>query len=253
MRYIYVLVSLLFVSALGHAQTNQIRSVLEKHQLDIELRAGVIIGGMSPVPIPVEIRKILKYSPEYNGMFEVMLTKWLSSKYGFASGIRVENKGMETSAQVKAYHTKIVNQGDQVEGYWTGDVTSVSKISYLTIPLLVNMQMHERWRLQAGPYFSYNMTGKFSGKVSNGYLRENTPVGQKIEFKGEQYAAYDFSDELRNIAYGIQLSGQWKATNNLHVLTQSTWGLSDIFKTDFETISFEMYPIYMSFGASYQF
>ncbi len=71
--------------------------------------------------------------------------------------------------------------------------------------------------------------------------------------KGEQYATYDFSEELRKTAYGMQVSGQWKATNNLHVLMQFTWGLNDIFKKDFETISFGMYPVYISFGGSYQF
>ncbi len=254
MKYTLILINLLLVSWISHAQTtSQFRDILEKNQLDIELQAGVLIGGISPVPIPVEIREILKYSPEYNGMFEIQVTKWFSKKYGLSSGIRFENKGMETAARVKSYHTKIVHEGDEVEGYWTGKVTSISKISYLTIPFLFNLQVHERWRIQTGGYFSYNMTGKFSGKVSNGYLRENTPVGQKIEFKGEQYAAYDFSNELRKIAYGMQLSGQWKATNNLHILTKFTWGLSDIFKKDFKTISFGMYPVYMSFGASYQF
>ncbi len=253
MRYILILIHLLFISYLSCGQTNRIHGVLEKHQLDVELRFGILIGGMSPVPIPVEIREVLKYSPEFNSMLEVQVTKWFSDIYGLSSGIRFENKGMETSARVKAYHTKIVHQGDEIEGYWTGTVATISKISYLTIPILVNMQLHKRWRVQLGGYFSYNMTGKFAGKVSEGYLRENTPVGQKIEFKDEQYAAYDFSNKLCKIAYGTQLSGQWKATNNLHVLTQFTWGLSDIFKKDFETISFGMYPIYMSFGASYQF
>ncbi len=253
MRYTLILINLLFTAYFSNAQTSQSNNYLQSNKLDVELRAGVVIGGISPIPLPVEIREILKYSPEFNGMFEAQISKWFSDKIGFSSGIRLENKGMETSARVKSYQTKIVNQGDQIKGYWTGKVTTISKISYLTIPLLINMQVYKRWRIQAGGYFSYNMTGKFLGQVSNGYLRENTPIGQKIEFKNEQYATYDFSDELRKIAYGFQLSGQWKAINNLHILMQFTWGLNDIFKSDFETISFGMYPIYISLGASYQF
>ncbi len=253
MRYTFTIISILFAAYLSHAQTSRLSDYLERNQLDFELRAGVVIGGISPMPFPVEIREILRYSPEFNSSLEAQVNKWFSDKVGFSSGIRLENKGMETSAQVKAYQTKIVNQGDQIEGYWTGKVTTLAKISYLTIPLLVNMQLDPRWRIQAGGYFSYNMTGKFSGQVSQGYLRKDTPVGQKIEFNNEQYATYNFSDELRKIAYGLQLSGQWKAVNDLHVLVQFTWGLNDIFKPDFEAISFGMYPIYMSLGASYQF
>ncbi len=237
----------------SYSQNSKFRDFLDNHHLDIELRAGVIIGGIAPIPLPAEIREIVTYSPEFNGLFGIQLTRWFSDKYGFSSGLRFENKGMETSALVKLYHTKIVNQGDEVAGYWTGNVRTTAKISYLTIPFLANIQLHPRWRIQAGAYLSYNMTGKFFGKVSQGYLRENTPVGQKIEFKGEQYAAYDFSSDLHKLAYGGQLNAQWKATSNLFVLLQFTWGLNDIFKSDFEVISFGMYPIYISLGASYLF
>ncbi len=253
MRYILIIIHLFFISWISHAQTNRFHDVLDKHQLDIELCAGFLIGGMSPMHVSEEVREVSKYDPGFNGMLEMQLTKWFSDTYGLSSGIRFENKGMETAARVKSYHTKIAYQGNEIAGYWTGTVSSVSKISYLTIPILVNMQLHKRWRVQLGGYFSYNMTGKFAGKVSKGYLRENTPVGQKIELKGEQYAAYDFSNTLRKIAYGAQLSGKWKATSNLHVLSQFTWGLSNIFASDFNTVSFSMYPIYMAFGASYQF
>ncbi len=201
--------------------------------------------------MPVEIREILKYSPDFNGMFEVQATKWFSDDWGLSTGLRFENKGMETSARVKSYKTQIVNQGNEIKGYWSGKVNTDSKISYLTVPLLINYQLHKRWRLQTGGFFSYNMTGKFLGKVYEGYLRENTPIGKKLEFKDEQYATYDFSDNLRKIAYGAQLSGQWLATNNLHVLMQFTWGINNIFEKDFKSVSFNMYPIYISLGASY--
>ncbi len=222
-------------------------------ELNVEVRAGVTIGGISPIPMPVEIREIIKYSPEFNAMIETQITKWFSEKLGVSSGIRFENKGMETSSRVKGYGTKIINNGNEVGGYWTGCVVTIAKISYLTVPLLMNLQLHNRVRMQFGGYYSYTMTGKFAGKVYDGYLRENTPLGQKIEFKDEQYAAYDFSDNLRKTAYGIQLSTQWLATNNLFVLTQFTFGLSNIFEPDFKTVSFDMYPIYLSVGASYRF
>ncbi len=208
---------------------------------------------MSPVPIPVEIREIKKYSPEFNAMMETQITKWLNNKFGVSTAIRLENKGMETSARVKAYKTQIVNDGNEIAGYWTGEVFTFTKISYLSVPILLNIQLFKRWRMQAGGYFSYNMTGKFDGKVSDGYLRENTPVGKKVEFRNEQYSSYDFSDDLRKLGYGIQLSGQWQAKNNLYAFMQFTYGISDIFYKNFETISFKMFPIYMAIGASYKF
>ncbi len=252
MKYKLLLINLLLISTFAYSQTIQKETTFNKFKVDLELQAGVIIGGMSPISMPVEIREILKYSPDFNGMFEVQATKWISDDLGISTGIRFENKGMETDARVKSYKTQIINDGNETKGYWSGSVNTVAKISYLTVPLLINSQIYKRWRLQLGGFFSYNMTGKFMGKVYDGYLRENTPVGIKVEFKDGQYAAYDFSDKLRKVSYGTQLSGQWQATNNLHVLMQFTWGLNNIFKRDFNTISFNMLPIYISVGASYK-
>ncbi len=253
MKKILVIFNILIISIVSQAQTNKFTEFLDSHDLDLEVRAAVIIGGMSPMDMPVEIREILKYSPEYNGLVGINITKWVAEKYGITSGIRFENKGMETSAKVKSYYTQIVNQGDKVAGYWTGSVNTITKISYLTIPLLANFKLHDRFKMQVGGYFSYNMTGKFHGKVHEGYLRENTPMGEKLEFTGDQYASYDFSDDLDPIAYGTQLSWQWRAINNFYLFNQFTWGLNNIFKSDFKTVSFNMYPIYVSLGASYEF
>ncbi len=241
----------IFSCSIAYSQNNI--QTTSAGDLNVEVRAGVIIGGISPIPLPVEIREINTYSPEFNAMIETQITKWFTNKVGVSTSLRFENKGMETSSRVKGYGTKIVQDGNEVGGYWTGNVFSLAKISYLTVPLLLNMQLHERWRMQVGGYYSYNMTGKFVGKVYDGYFRNGTPVGEKIVFENDQYAAYDFSDELRKSAYGIQLSGQWQARNNFYALLQFTWGISNVFKKDFDAISFNMFPIYISVGASYQF
>ncbi|PID88303.1 MAG: hypothetical protein CSB06_00990 [Bacteroidia bacterium] len=246
-KIIFYFFALLFsTTAFGQIPGNQ-------RTFTYELRAGVTIGGTSPFPLPVQVRKIEKYSPNYNAMIEAQVTKWVTDKYGVTTGVRFENKGMETAAFVKSYFTKIVEQGNEVKGYWTGTCVTNSKISYLTIPILFNYAFGDRWRVQTGTYISYNMNGKFFGKVSNGYLREETPVGQKIEFTGKQYASYDFSEHLRKMGFGAQLSTQWLAYSHFYVLGEFTWGLSDIFKKDFDSISFKMYPIYIAAGASYQF
>ena len=60
-------------------------------------------------------------------------------------------------------------------------------------------------------------------------------------------------DELRRFQWGIQAGGSWKAYKHLTVHADLTWGLNDIFKKDFNTISFAMYPIYLNFGFGYEF
>ena len=79
-------------------------------------------------------------------------------------------------------------------------------------------------------------------------------VGQgAYDFTGESIATYDFSDNLRKFQWGLQLGGEWRAFKHLNVYADLTWGLNDIFKKDFDTISFAMYPIYLNIGFGYAF
>lgn len=62
-----------------------------------------------------------------------------------------------------------------------------------------------------------------------------------------------FSDNLRKFQWGLQLGGEWRAFKHLNVYADLTWGLNDIFKKDFDTIAFAMYPIYLNVGFGYAF
>lgn len=108
-------------------------------------------------------------------------------------------------------------------------------------------------RLSAGPYISFMTSGDFSGHVNDGYLRKDNPTGDKVKFEGEQIAPYDFSDDLRKIQWGVQAGVDWRAFKHLNVFADLTWGLNDIFKKDFNTITFAMYPIYLNVGFGYAF
>lgn len=114
-------------------------------------------------------------------------------------------------------------------------------------------KVNNRLRLNAGPYVSFKTSGDFSGHVYDGYLRENNPTGNKVQFEGDRIALYDFSDNLRTVQYGVQAGVNWKAFRHLTVSGDLMWGLNNIFKKDFETISFNMYPIYLNIGFGYAF
>ena len=89
--------------------------------------------------------------------------------------------------------------------------------------------------------------------VYDGYLRELDPTGNKVVFEDGKSAPYDFSKDLRRFAWGLQLGGEWKAFKHLNVYADLTWGMNDIFKKDFNTITFAMYPIYLNMGFGYAF
>ena len=226
------------------------------HGLDYEFKAGVNIGGTSPLPLPEEIRSIDSYKPGLAFSIEGNATKWLDKeeKWGITLGLRLDTKEMNTKATVKNYGMEIINDaGGRTAGLWTGGVKTDVKMSQLSIPVLARYRVSDRWQVTAGPYFSYLINGDFSGHVYDGHLRTPDATGTAVNFEGDNIATYDFSDDLRNFQWGIQVGGSWKAYKHLNVHADLMWGLNDILKKDFDTITFSMYSIYLNIGFGYAF
>ena len=241
-----------------YAQENQNRTLINAalHGWEYEIRAGVSIGGTSPLPLPVEIRSIDAYNPTLALMLEGNAIKWLgkTKKWGVITGVRLETKNMITKATVKNYGMEIIgNDGNRLKGNWTGGVKTKVRNAYITVPVLGAYKINSRLRAKAGAYVSYLMDEEFSGYVYEGYLREGNPTGKKVNFSDGAIATYDFSDDLRKFAWGVQAGVDWRAFKHLSVFADLTWGLNDIFKKDFNTITFAMYPIYLNVGFGYAF
>ena len=66
-------------------------------------------------------------------------------------------------------------------------------------------------------------------------------------------ATYDFSNDLRKFQWGVDAGAEWKAYKHLTVYSDLTWGLNSIFRKGFESVSFDMYCIYLNFGFGYIF
>lgn len=222
-----------------------------------QLRAGVNVGGFSPLPLPAEIRKINSFSPKLNFSVEGNVTYMFTQSprsWGIKSGIRLENKAMETDARVKNYSMEIIGEkGERVAGNWTGGVSTQVTNSYLTVPIVVTGALGDKWGYSFGTFWSFLLEKEFSGYVYDGYLREGGAIGNKVVFSDDKTAAYNFSDDLRNFSYGLQVGGYWNASRHLDIFTDLTFGMNDIFKSDFKTVSFAMRPIYLSIGFGYNF
>jgi len=223
---------------------------------EMELRLGYNLGGTSPLPLPEEIRSIDSYNPTLGLALEANFTKWFGSegRWGLVLGAKLENKNMETKATVKNYSMEIFgDNGERVAGNWTGGVQTSVKNAFLTFPVTAAYRVHPRTSLKFGVFLSYLMSGKFDGYVYDGYLRQGDPTGLKAVYEGDNRASYDFSDNLRRFQWGLQIGADWMALNHLKVFGDLSWGLNGAFKSDFHTITFSMYPIYLTAGAAYLF
>lgn len=223
---------------------------------EYELNCGINIGGTAPLSIPREIRSIDSYNPRFNGVIGGYVTRWLNkySHWGLSAGLLIESKSMHTGATVKSYHTEVsYDDNSKVSGYWTGYVNTKYSNTFITVPILANYRLDSRWKFRAGIYLSYAIHRDFSGYVTDGYLRQNTPVGQKILFTDGKRGTYDFSDNLRRLQPGLQIGGSWMSKKHLCLNADMSFGMSNIFESNFKTVTFNMYPIYLRLGWSYKF
>lgn len=241
-------------SVYGQQDRNQGLVTSSLKGLEYSIKAGFNIGGTAPLPLPAEIREIQSYNPTVALAIEGNITKYFDKKWGITTGLRLETKGMKTDANVKNYHMEMVaNDGGEMKGYWTGNVETKVRNTYLTIPVLANYRISSRWDVKAGPYVSYMTDGEFSGLAYEGYIRNTDPTGEKVELKGDATASYDFSGDLKKFQWGAQVGTSWKAFSHLSVYADITWGFNSIFKKEFTAVSFEMYPIYANLGFAYLF
>ena len=222
--------------------------------LQLRIRAGYSIGATTPIPLPETIRSIDGYrlTPSFMVGFDAMLP--LKGKWGIALGLHFENKGMEGDVTTKAYHMELVKGDSRIEGLFTGHVKQKVTQWMLTIPLQATLQLGRKVTLKGGPYMSVLLSSDFSGIASDGYLRQGDPTGAKILMgsKEDEWASYDFSDEMRRMQFGIGIGADWQVYRRLGVSADLNWGLTGIFPGDFKTVEQSLYPIYGTIGIFYR-
>ena len=222
--------------------------------LQLKARVGYNIGGTSSLPLPETIRSIESYSltPSLMVGFDAMFP--ITQKWGIMTGLRYENKGMEAAVTTKAYFMEVTKGDQQMAGLFTGRVDQKVKQWMLTVPVQATLTLSQKVMLRGGPYVSFLLSKAFSGIASDGHLRKDTPTGAKILMGSQEgeWATYDFSDDMRNVQFGIGIGVDWQVYKGLGVSADLNWGLTGVFPGDFKTIEQTLYPIYGTIGVFYR-
>ena len=223
--------------------------------LEWKARVGYSIGGTAPLGMPATIRSIDSYSLTPSVMAGVDVRMPLSNRWGVTAGLRIENKAMKVEATTKGYRMEVVKGDSRLEGLFTGHISQEVTQWMLTMPIQASLQLGEKVALKAGPYFSLLVDKDFSGIASDGYLRQNNPVGPKINIgnKEGEWATYDFSDDMRSLQMGIAIGADWQLHEHIGLTADLSWGLTGIFNNDFKTVEQTLYPIYGTIGVYYKF
>ena len=220
----------------------------------IRLRAGYSLGATTPIGIPATIRKLNSFRLSPNFLIGAEATLPLTDRWGLLAGLHFEHKGLDATVTTKGYHMAMVKGGEELEGLYTGRVEQHVKAWMFTLPLQATYCLSQRWQFSLGPYFSLLTSRAFDGNVSDGYLRKDTPTGQKIEMghEEEERATYDFSSDVRRFQTGIDLGLHFQAARRVGVGADLAWGLTGLMKSSFKTVEQTLYPIYGTLSITYK-
>ncbi len=222
--------------------------------VSVEAQIGYNIGGTMPLGMPASIRGLNSYTPQLNPQVGVKAEKPLTDQWGVETGVRLDRKAMSTDAQVKGYHMTMSRGGEAIEGYFTGNVVTEVGTWTLSIPVEMTFKPTDKLKIYAGPYVGWNISRNFDGYAYDGYIRKDTPTGERIELgnTAEERGEYNFNDDMRKAQWGINAGVSYKLTHGLGIYANLAWGMSNAFNKDFRTIEQKMYPIYGTVGLNYK-
>lgn len=223
-------------------------------KVSFSVRAGLSVGAAAPAGIPTSIRKIDSYNPGFQPAVEAALGYRFSPRFGFATALRFEQKGMTTDARVKAYYTTFNEEGsngtESVTGYFTGRVKTRVKNSYLTLPLHLTYHNNSSFTFKAGGFVSLLLNNRFSGSARDGYIRHQTPVGEREDIDA---ASYDFSENVRRINAGVEIGSDYRLSSSFFASANLNYALTPLMEPGFRSIDFGMHNIYLNLGIGYRF
>ncbi len=244
-----ILVLALFI-ALTSAGMNG--GVLDK--LSIDARLGYIVGGMLPTHLDNKIRHINNYDLGLNFAVSIEADMPLNTRWGLHSGLRYELDGMDVDSRVKNYDIEVVRGSESLDGIFNGNVRIKSTQRRITLPIQASYYCSPQLQLRGGVFMGWLTNRRFWGWAYDGYLREGTPVGPKIEMGREpgERGDFDFDKDMRHMQWGIDAGLDWHFHPRWGMFAELTYGLSGLFKSDFHSVE-TLRPMYGTLGIMYRF
>jgi len=245
-RYIVIILALMTMSA---ATTGA--SVLDS--LSVDARLGYPIGGTIPTHMGREIRGINQFNPGLN--FSVAGEGSLRIKHGWAvhTGLRYELGSMDVDSRVKNYDIEVVRGEESLKGIFNGNVRIKTTQRRITLPIQAEYSFNEHWRLRGGFFMGWLTSRKFWGWAYDGYLREGTPVGAKIEMGHDagDRGDFDFDHNMRHMQWGLDVGADWQFHRRWGLFAELTYGFGGLFKSDFHSVQ-TLRPMYGTLGILYR-
>ena len=242
---------ILFIALMLATTLGANASVLDS--LSYDARLGYTVGGTIPTHIGKEIRGINSFNPGLNFALSAEATLPLKGRWSLHSGLRLELGSMDVDSRVKNYDIEVVRGDESLNGIFIGNVRIKTTQRRLSLPLQAQYDFSPEFSLRGGLFMGWLFSRKFWGWAYDGYLREGTPVGPKIEMGTEpgDRGDFDFDANMRHMQWGIDFGVDCRIWRRWGAFAELTYGLSNIFKSDFHSVQ-PLRPLYGTLGIVYR-
>ena len=242
---------ILFIALMLATTLGANASVLDS--LSYDARLGYTVGGTIPTHIGKEIRGINSFNPGLNFALSAEVTLPLKGHWSLHSGLRLELGSMHVDSRVKNYDIEVVRGDESLNGIFIGNVRIKTTQRRLSLPLQAQYDFSPEFSLRGGLFMGWLFSRKFWGWAYDGYLREGSPVGAKIEMGREpgDRGDFEFNKNMRHMQWGLDVGADWHFTRRWGLFAELTYGFGGLFKSDFHSVQ-TLRPMYGTLGISYR-
>ena len=233
------------------ALTMHSASLLDSIKVDV--RIGYEVGGTLPTRLDNKIRGINNFDPGMNYTLGVEASLPLKGRWYLHSGLRYELGSMDVDSRVKNYDIEVVRGDESLDGIFNGNVRIKSAQRRFTLPIQAGFCLSDKVSLRGGLFFGLLTKRRFWGWAYDGYLREGSPVGPKIEMGIEpgERGDFDFGEDMRRLQWGLDVGADWQFHRHWGLFAELTYGLNGLFRSDFHSVE-TLHPMYGSLGIIYR-
>ena len=226
-------------------------SVLDSLRLDV--RVGYTVGGTLPTHLDNKIRHINNYDLGLNFAISIEGDVPLNERWALHSGLRYELQAMDVDSRVKNYDIEVVRGDESLDGIFNGNVRIKSAQRRITVPIQASYYCNPQLQLRGGLFMGWLTNRRFWGWAYDGYLRQGTPVGPKLEMGREpgERGDFDFDKDMRHMQWGVDAGLDWHFHPRWGLFAELTYGLNGLFKSNFTSVQ-TLHPMYGTLGISYR-
>ena len=226
-------------------------SVLDS--LHVDARLGYTLGGTLPTHMDNKIRHINKYGLGLNFAVSLEADLPLKGRWAVHSGLRYELGSMDVDSRVKNYDIEVVRGDESLDGIFNGNVCIKSTQRRITLPIQATYYCSPQLQLRGGVFMGWLTNRRFWGWAYDGYLRQGSPIGPKIEMGREpgERGDFDFDKDMRHMQWGVDAGLDWHFHPRWGLFAEMTYGLSGLFKSNFTSVQ-TLRPLYGTLGILYR-